>query len=47
MYVANRRDSSNSKGGSQLQNRNDLIGLKPAITYFAYTQRWQSLEKPY
>ncbi len=40
MYIQNRRDSSNFKGCSPLQNRNDLIGLKPAIAYFAYTYRW-------
>lgn len=39
MYIQNRRDSSKFKGCSPLQNRNGLISLKPAIAYFAYTQR--------
>ena len=39
MYIQNRRSSSNFKGCSPLQNRNGLISLKPAIAYFAYTQR--------
>ncbi|RKD85087.1 hypothetical protein BC643_4606 [Mangrovibacterium diazotrophicum] len=40
MYIQNRRDSSNLKGCSPLQLLNGLIGLKPAIAYFAYTQRY-------
>jgi hypothetical protein len=39
MYIQNRRDSSKLKGCIPLQIRNGLIGLKPAIAYFAYTQR--------
>jgi len=39
MYIQNRRDGSKFKGFSTLQNRNGLISLKPAITYFAYTYR--------
>gem|GEM_PF-4900702 len=39
MYIQNRRDSSNFKGCTPLQNRYGLIGLKPAIAYFSYTQR--------
>ncbi len=39
MYIQNRRDDRKFKGCSPLQNHNDLIGLKPAIAYFAYTQR--------
>lgn len=43
MYIQNRRDSSKSKGCSPLQHRNGLISLKPAIAYFAYTQRYTQL----
>lgn len=39
MYIQNRRDSIKFKGCSPLQHPNGLIGLKPAIAYFAYTQR--------
>ena len=39
MYIQNRRDSSNFKGCSPLQNCNGLISLKPAIADFAYTKR--------
>ena len=45
MYIPNRRDSSKLKGYSTLQNRNSLIGLKPAIAYLPYTQRWQQAKK--
>jgi hypothetical protein len=38
MYIQNRRNSSKFKGYSPLQLLNGLIGLKPAIAYFAYTQ---------
>lgn len=41
MYIQNRRESSNFKGCSPLQNYLGLIGLKPAIAYFAYTKRWR------
>ena len=37
--MQNRRDSSKSNGFSPFQLLNDLIGLKPAIAYFAYTHR--------
>lgn len=37
MYIQNRRDRCKFKGCSPLQNCNDLISLKPAITYFAYS----------
>ncbi len=40
MYIQNRRDSSKFNGCSPLQNCNGLIGLKPAIAYFAYTYRY-------
>ena len=40
MYIQNRRYSSKFKGCSPLQNSNGLISLKPAIAYFAYTERW-------
>jgi len=40
MYIQNRRDSSKLKGCSPLQYCNGLIGLKPAIAYFAYTHRY-------
>ena len=47
MYIQNRRNSSKFKGYSPLQLLNGLIGLKPAIAYFAYTQlmrqNWQVL----
>lgn len=39
MYIQNRRNSSKINGCSPLQNSNGLINLKPAIAYFAYTQR--------
>ncbi len=39
MYIQNRRDSSNFKGCSPFQLCLGLISLKPAIAYFAYTQR--------
>ena len=39
MYKKNRRDISKFNGCSPLQLLNGLIGLKPAITYFAYTKR--------
>ena len=45
MYIQNRRDSSKFKGCSPLQNRNGLISLKPAIAYFAYTQRHMQSNK--
>lgn len=45
MYIQNRRNSSKFKGCSPLQLLNGLIGLKPAIAYFAYTQRWAILRK--
>jgi len=40
MYIQNRRESSNFNGCSPLQLLNGLIGLKPAIAYFAYTNRY-------
>ena len=40
MYIANRRDSSKLNGCSPLQLHLGLIGLKPAIAYFAYTQSY-------
>ena len=39
MYIQNRRNNSKFKGWNPLQNCNGLIGLKPAIAYFAYTHR--------
>ncbi len=39
MYIQNRRGTSKFKGCNPLQNRTGLIGLKPAIAYFAYTHR--------
>ncbi len=39
MYIKNRRNSSKSNGCIPLQNCNGLISLKPAIAYFAYTNR--------
>lgn len=39
MYIQNRRDNSNIKGCSPLQNYNGLISLKSAIAYFVYTKR--------
>lgn len=39
MYIQNRRDSSQFKGCSPLQNHNSLISLMPEIAYFAYTHR--------
>ena len=43
MYIQNRRNSSNFNSCSPLQHRNGLIGLKPAIAYFAYTYRCRQL----
>jgi hypothetical protein len=40
MYIQNRRNSSKFSSCSPLQNCNGLIGLKPAIAYFAYTKRY-------
>lgn len=40
MYIQNRRNSSKFEVCSPLQNSNGLIGLKPAIAYFAYTKRY-------
>jgi len=37
LYMQN---SSNFKGCSPLQHLNGLIGLKPAIAYLPYTQRY-------
>ena len=45
MYIQNRRNSSKFNGCSPLQNRNGLIGLKPAIAYFAYTKRYAQLQR--
>lgn len=45
MYIQNRRDSSNFKGCSPLQNCNGLISLKPAVAYFAYTYRCRSFKE--
>lgn len=39
MYIQNRWNGSILKGCSPLQLINDLKGLKPAIAYFAYTER--------
>ena len=43
MYIQNRRNGSKFKVCSPLQLLNGLIGLKPAIAYFAYTYRWLPL----
>ncbi len=40
MYIQNRRDSSKIKGCIPLQLCFGLTGLKPAIAYFAYTNRY-------
>ena len=45
MYIQNRRDSSKFKGCRPLQNYCGMISLKPAIAYFAYTQRYLPLKK--
>lgn len=45
MYIQNRRDNSKFKGCSPLQLCNGLTSLKPAIAYFAYTNRYQQAEK--
>ena len=44
MYIQNRRNSSKFKGCSPLQLFSSLIGLKPAIAYFAYTDRYVPLK---
>ncbi|ALO17378.1 hypothetical protein L21SP5_03783 [Salinivirga cyanobacteriivorans] len=43
MYIANRRDSSKFNGCSPLQLYLGLIGLKHAIAYLPYTNRWAQL----
>jgi hypothetical protein len=40
MYIQNRRNSSKFNGCSSLQLHLGLISLKPAIAYFAYTNRY-------
>lgn len=45
MYIQNRRNSNKFKDCNPLRNRNGLISLKPAIAYFAYTNRWLLYEK--
>ena len=45
MYIQNRRNSSKFKGCSPLQLLNGLIGLKLAIAYIAYTERYKQLQK--
>lgn len=45
MYMQNKRDGLKFNGYSPLQNCIDLISLKPAIAYFAYTHRWQHAKK--
>ena len=45
MYIQNRLDCSKFNGCSPLQNCNCLISLKPAIAYFAYTNRYQQAKK--
>lgn len=44
MYIQNRRNSSKFNGCSPLQLLNGLIGLKPAIAYFAYIYRYGELK---
>jgi len=39
MYIQNRRNSSKFNGCSPLKLSNGLISLKPAVAYFAYTNR--------
>lgn len=39
MYIQNRRNSSKVKSYSPLQHGNILTSLKPALAYFAYTNR--------
>ena len=41
MYKNNSRASSKLKGCSPLQLSCNLTGLKPAIGYYSYTQRWR------
>jgi hypothetical protein len=45
MYIQNRRDSSKFNGYGPLHLCNGLIGLKPEIAYFAYTQRCAAYKK--
>ena len=46
MYIQNRRNSSKFNGCSSLQLHLGLISLKPAIAYFAYTNRYLQAKKP-
>jgi hypothetical protein len=41
MFKNNNLDSSKFKGCRPLQLHRGLIVLKPAIAYFAYTNRWR------
>jgi hypothetical protein len=40
MYKNNSRVCSNIKGCSPLQFSCNMTGLKPAIGYYSYTNRW-------
>lgn len=44
MYIQDRRESSNFNGSCPLKHHNGLISMKPAIDYFAYTERWEQSE---
>ena len=41
MYINNSRDSSKFKGCSPLQLSCCLKGMKTAVGYYSYTQRYQ------
>ena len=46
MYKNNSRFSSKFKGYSPLQLSCNLIGLKPAVGYYSYTQRYPQAGEP-
>jgi hypothetical protein len=45
MYIKNRRNRSKFNGCSPLQLSCNLTGMKPAIGYYSYTNRWQQAKK--
>jgi hypothetical protein len=46
MYKNNSRDSSKFKGCSPLQLLCNLTGMKHAVGYYSYTNRYPQAEKP-
>ena len=46
MYKNNSRNNSKLNGCSPLQLSCILTGMKPAICYYSYTNRWQKCLRP-